>query len=453
MAYANNRENPDIAKRLLQPAILLNEQKNGCANRKNGGAAKIVAAPEGASVTSQTGYTAQMSTLKDAVSQFIARHQQDLLRVSHEIHANPELAFKEHKACATLTEATQAFGHSVSSGSFGLETAFESFTLNNAGPQIDILAEYDALPGIGHACGHNLIATAALGAAAALGAVAGDLPGTVRLLGTPAEEKGGGKELMARNGAFTDTTMAMMIHPAGVNLTTMPSICIAEVGVVYHGKSAHASAMPHRGKNALDALLLAYQGISNLRQHIRGNERIHGIVTDGGQAPNIVPDRAAGEFYVRAANVKALEALKPRVEACFNAGATASGCEVEVNWAGVDYLDLNTNWPLADQFQVNAEALGREFVDKENMWRAAAGSTDMGNVTHMVPGIHPMLAAAPANVVIHHPDFAEYAGSEMGDAAAIDGAIALAHTAIDYLQSTELQSKTRHAFDISKGLA
>ena len=391
--------------------------------------------------------------LKNAATRYIEAHRSDLLQVSHQIHANPELAFEEHQACATLTEAIGSFGWPAEKGSFGLETAFEAFTVQNAGPQVDILAEYDALPGIGHACGHNLIATSALGAAAALGSIGTDLKGSVRLLGTPAEERGGGKELMARNGAFTNTAMAMMIHPAGVNLTTMPSICIAEVKAVYHGKSAHASAMPHKGKNALDGLLLAYQGISNLRQHIRDKERIHGIVTDGGQAPNIVPDRAVGEFYVRAENVSALEALKPRVQACFEAGATASGCEVDVQWAGVDYLDLNTNWPLADQFQANAEALGREFMDKEKMWGAAAGSTDMGNVTHMVPGIHPMLACAPAHVVIHHPDFADYAGSEMGDAAALDGAIALAHTTIDYLCDPELQAAARHAFEVSKGLA
>lgn len=394
-----------------------------------------------------------MKELKDQLSAYIQSHRGDLLDVSHQIHSQPELAFEEHKACAILTDAISDLGHAASKGSFGLETAFDALTVNNPGPQVDILAEYDALPGIGHACGHNLIATSALGAAAALGAIASDLPGRVRLLGTPAEEKGGGKELMAREGAFKHTDMAMMIHPAGVNLSTMPSICIAEVKVVYRGQSAHASAMPHRGKNALDGLLLAYQAISNLRQHIRDNERIHGIVTEGGEAPNIVPDRAVGEFYVRAANVRALESLKPRVQACFEAGATASGCEVDVLWAGVDYLDLNTNWPLADQFQLNAEALGRQFVDKDSMWRAAAGSTDMGNVTHMLPGIHPMLASAPSNVVIHHPDFADYAGSEMGDAAAIDGAIALAHTAVDYLLDPQLQEKAKQAFQVSKGLS
>ena len=395
----------------------------------------------------------QTYSLLKTVNAFIDRHSPDLLAVSHDIHSHPELAFQEHHACGALTSAIAEFGWPATTGVYGLETAFETWTVNNPGPQIDIIAEYDALPGIGHACGHNLIATAALGAAAALGAVGAELPGRIRFLGTPAEEKGGGKELMARAGAFSNSDVAMMIHPAGVNLATMPSICIAEVKVVYHGRAAHASAMPHKGKNALDGLLLAYQSISNLRQHIRDAERIHGIITDGGQAPNIVPDRAVGEFYVRARDVRALKALKPRVQACFEAGALGSGCEVDVQWSGVDYLDLNTNWPLADRFQENAEQLGREFVSRESMWNAAAGSTDMGNVTHLLPGIHPMLAAAPKNVVIHHPDFAQYAGSSMGDAAALDGAKAMAHTCVQYLLEPDLRAQVKAAYAVSRGLA
>ena len=380
----------------------------------------------------------------------------ELLAVSREIHAHPELAFEEKRASALLVRTARGHGLEVETGSYGLPTAFEA-TFGAGGsssrPNVAVLAEYDALPGIGHACGHNLIATSALGAALALATVREDLPGRVTLLGTPAEEKGGGKELMARNGAFEDVDAAIMMHPAGINLATMASICVAEVDVVYHGESAHASAMPHKGRNALDGLLLAYQAISNLRQHIRHTERIHGIVTDGGQAPNIVPDRAAGEFYVRAKNADDLEALKPRVRACFEAGAKASGCEVEMNWGAVDYLDLNTNWPLAAAFQANAETLGRKFDSVEERNRSGAGSTDMGNVSHRVPSIHPMLAAAPKNVVIHNPEFAKYAGSEMGDQAALDGAKALAMTAFDFLIDTRLQADAKRAFAIAKGLS
>lgn len=377
-----------------------------------------------------------------------------LLDVSHAIHERPELAFEEHFACEILANTLRNHALTVETGVYTLETAFET-TINPDldGPTVAVLAEYDALPDIGHACGHNIIATTALGAALALNSVASQLPGRVKLLGTPAEERGGGKELMARAGAFEGIDAALMIHPAGVNLATMPSICIAEVEVIYHGKASHASAMPHKGINALDGLLLAYQAISNLRQHIRSTERIHGIVEEGGSAPNIVPDRTVGQFYVRAANEKDLAKLKPRVQACFEAGATGSGCTVDVNWAGVDYLDLNTNWPLADRFRHHAEQLGRSFVDHEQALKFGAGSTDMGNVSYRLPSIHPMLAVAPPSVVIHNPEFAQWARSEKGDAAVIDGAKALAQTAAEYLLSPELQRQSAEAFELSKGLS
>ena len=390
----------------------------------------------------------------EAINQHVETVAEDLLQASHAIHAKPELAFKEYFACATLTDALTKHGLESETGVFTLETAFEAqINADNDGPTVAVLAEYDALPGIGHACGHNIIATTALGATLALNAVADQLPGKIRLIGTPAEEKGGGKELMARAGAFDGVDAAMMIHPSGVNLASMPCICVAEVRVTYHGRSSHASAMPHKGINALDGLLLAYQAISNLRQHIRDNERIHGIITEGGAAPNIVPDKTRGEFYVRAANESQLAKLKPRVQACFEAGAQGSGCEVEVEWANVDYLDLNTNWPLADQFQMHAESIGRDFVPFEEAQKFGAGSTDMGNVSYRVPSIHPMLAVAPPSVVIHNPEFAKWAASDRGDQAVLDGAKALALTAADYLLSPALQSEAKRAYDVSQGLA
>ncbi len=392
--------------------------------------------------------------IHESIKQRIDEVSEELISASHAIHANPELAFKEFFACETLTNALEHHDIKTEKAVYSLETSFEAkLNTDSAGPTVAILAEYDALPGIGHACGHNIIATSALGAALGLHAVAQELQGGVRLIGTPAEEKGGGKELMARNGAFEGIDAAMMIHPAGTNLASMPCICVAEVEVIYHGKSSHASAMPHKGINALDGLLLAYQAISNLRQHIRSTERIHGIITEGGSAPNIVPDRSAGQFYVRAADDKELAQLKPRVQSCFEAGAKGSGCEVEVNWANVDYLDLNTNWPLAELFQEHAESLGREFIPYEEAVKFGAGSTDMGNVSHRLPSIHPMLAVAPPNVVIHNPEFAKWAASEKGDAAVIDGAKALALTAADFLLSTELQDCAKTAYEVSKGLA
>ena len=391
--------------------------------------------------------------LKQQVRTFVDASAAELVSISRAIHAQPELAFAEFEACALLANATRRAGMATTDHAGGLPTAFDARTGSKDGPTIALFAEYDALPGIGHACGHNLIATSALGAALALHSVRDALGGRVCLIGTPAEEKGGGKEVMARNGAFDGIDAALMIHPAGVNLATMPCICVAEVEVTYVGRAAHASAMPHKGLNALDALLLAYQAISNLRQHMKGTERIHGIITKGGDAPNIVPALTAGEFYVRAANARDLALLKPRVQACFTAGATATGCTVNVEWGDVDYLDLNTNWPLAEHFQANAEQLGRQFIPMSKFGTSGAGSTDMGNISYRMPAIHPMLAAAPRDVVIHHPDFAHWAGSEMGDLAALDGAKALAMTAIDYLTSESLRAESRKAFGMTKHLA
>lgn len=388
-------------------------------------------------------------SLKNHVCSRIDALRGALLTVSHSIHAHPELAFNEHHAHKLLTDTMSDAGLNVRRGAYDLQTAFEAGFGAATGPQIALLAEYDALPGIGHACGHNLIATAALGAALALHDIAGKLPGKIRLLGTPAEENGGGKELMARNGAFRNTDAAMMIHPAGINLSTMPSLAWSEVKISYHGVSSHASAMPERGVNALDALITAYNAIAMLRQHIRPTERIHGIVTKGGHAPNIVPELAAGHFYVRAKDMADLNALRPRVIACFEAGARATGASLNIEWSDVDYLDLNTNWPLAARFQTNAETFGREFMPLDRLPASMKGSTDMGNVSHRVPSIHPMLACAPAHVSIHNPEFTRYAASADGDQAAIDGAKALAMTALDFLFDADLRAATQQAFEAS----
>jgi amidohydrolase len=385
--------------------------------------------------------------LKAEISRGVDAMRGPLLEISRSIHAHPELAFKEHHAHALLTGAIREAGLKVTPGAYDLETAFEAEFGATGGPRVALLAEYDALPGIGHSCGHNLIATSALGAALALHGVSAMLPGRVRLLGTPAEESGGGKELMARRGAFGDVDAAMMIHPAGVNLATMPSIAWSEVRVSYRGVSSHASAMPERGVNALDALITAYNSIAMLRQHIRSSERIHGIILNGGDAPNIVPEFASGHFYVRAKDMKDLAALRPRVLACFEAGARAAGATLTVEWSDVDYLELRTNWPIASRFQKNGEALGRVFTPIEKIPPSVKGSTDMGNVSHLTPSIHPMLACAPPHVSIHNPEFAKYAGSASGDDAAIDGAKALAMTALDYLFDAGLRDEARQAFE------
>jgi amidohydrolase len=373
----------------------------------------------------------------------------ELLTISHAIHAEPELAFEEHVAAATLVAAMRRAGLEVEAGAYGLETAFSAeFGAGDAGC-VALLAEYDALPKIGHACGHNIIAVAGVGAGLALHGLREHLRGAIRVLGTPAEERGGGKELMARQGAFDGVDAAMMIHPASTNLVTMPSLACVEVTVHYHGRAAHAAAAPAEGVNALDALIVAYQAIGALRQHIRVDERIHGIITDGGQAPNIVPQASAGRFYVRSSSADSLTVLKTRVEGCFRAGAEATGARMEINWAEVEYLDIRYNEPLAASFRTNAEALGRAFFPLDKLPASMAGSTDMGNVSYRVPAIHPMLQSAPPGCNIHNAAFADHAAAPIGDEAAIDGAKALAMTAIDYLCDPDLRTRSKASFDHS----
>jgi amidohydrolase len=386
------------------------------------------------------------SELKRAVCKAVEEMRAELVGISRAIHSEPELAFQEVRAAARLTEAVERHGLPARGAAYGLETAFESEFGPTDAPCIAILAEYDALPGIGHACGHNLIATSALGAALALAKLTEGLPGRVRFLGTPAEEGGGGKELMARKGAFKGVDAALMMHPADYNRLHGKVLACAHFEVIYYGKAAHASSRPWDGINALDGLIIAYQAIAALRQHIKPTERIHGIISDGGAAPNVVPERAAGRFLVRAGTAADLAALKARVVACFESGAQASGARLEIISREPDYLDMVHSMPLCRAFQRNAEALGRLFIPYDHPAYLRTASTDMGNVSHYVPAIHPNLAAAPADCVIHNAEFARWAGSEMGDQAAIDGAKALAMTAIDFFMDRELRNEVSAAF-------
>jgi metal-dependent amidase/aminoacylase/carboxypeptidase family protein len=364
-------------------------------------------------------------TLKSRACEIVDRLREDAIRVSREIHAHPELAFEEYRASALLADTLEKAGLPVERAVYGLETAFEARLGSDEGPTVALLAEYDALPEIGHSCGHNIIGTAAVFGGLALAALE-ELPGRVRILGTPAEEKGAGKELMARE---------------------VPCLAIADADATYIGEAAHASAMPQRGINALDALVIAYQAIAALRQHINPTERLHGIITNGGQAPNIVPERASGFFFVRAANATDLAALKLRVEGCFRAGAEATGAELDLQWGGADYLDIRRNGPLEEAYRRNAESLGRVFFPIDKLPISVAGSTDMGNVSQRVPSIHPMIAAAPIHCTIHNAEFAKWAASDLGDQAVVDGAKSLAMTAIDYLCDAELREGARRTFE------
>jgi amidohydrolase len=370
---------------------------------------------------------------------------ESLIALSRRIHGHPELRFEEHQASAWLADYLEHAGFAVERGACDLPTAFMA-RIGQGAPRVAVLCEYDALPGIGHGCGHNIIATAGAGAGIALARVIRQSGGTVVVLGTPAEEGGGGKILMAKRGAFAGIDAAMMVHPAGTDLAAMNVLAVVTLAVEYHGKAAHASAFPHRGINALDALVTAYNAIAQLRQHIRSTERIHGIITDGGLAPNIVPEHAAGVFYIRAATEGRLEKLKERVLGCFRAGAEATGARLEYRWQGEQYSDMHSSQPLATAYAANIERLGRRLRDLRDVPAEVSGSTDMGNVSKLVPSIHPMIAAGPATIPLHSVEFAECAASEMGDRAVLDGAKALAMTALDVLCRPDFRAEVQAAF-------
>jgi amidohydrolase len=383
---------------------------------------------------------------KRRLGEEVERRADLLVDASRRIHAHPELAYDETYAHDLLTRALEDEGLAVRRGAYGVPTAFEACA-GTDGPTVAVLCEYDALPGIGHACGHNIIAAAGLGAGLAAACLARELGGRVRILGTPAEEGGGGKILLANAGALEGVDAAMMVHPAADDLRSMDAIAIQQLRVTYHGKAAHAAAAPWQGVNALDAAVIGYTDVAALRQHIRPDERVHGIFAEAGDQPNIVPSRAATYWYIRAADLDRLEELKPRVLAALAAGAVATGATMEHEWQDRPYADLRTNGPLADLYAANAERLGRTVLDPADPGvTPVVGSTDMGNVSYLVPSIHPMIAVAPTGISIHTPAFAEHAGTEPGDRAVLDGARAMAWTIADLWLDPDALDGVRRAF-------
>ncbi len=370
-----------------------------------------------------------LAALKERLKAEVEARADVLIDLSHQIHEHPETNYEEHFAHGVLADAVEGEGLTVERGAYGVDTAFVA-RAGEAGPAVGVLCEYDALPGLGHACGHNIIATAGLGAGLALAALAGEAGGRVVLMGTPAEEGGGGKILMARAGAFDGLDAALMVHPAGDDLARMGVIAVQELVATYTGESAHAAAFPHRGRNALDAAVLGYLNVAALRQHTLPDERIHGVFLEAGEKPNIVPARAVTEWMVRSGSISSLAPLKARVAACLEAGALAAGCEVEIAWKQVVYADMLDNEAMIGLYVANAQALGRTVAEPRGE-AAVVGSTDMGNVSYLVPSIHPMIAAAPSGLPIHTPEFAEHARSPKGDQAVVDGAIAMAWTVAD----------------------
>lgn len=390
-------------------------------------------------------HESDLEALKQAVCARVDELADQLIDASHQIHAHPELNYEEVFAHDLLTDLLERHDVAPVRHAYEVGTAFDA-SAGAEGPTIAVLCEYDALPGVGHACGHNIIATAGLGAGLAAAFVAEAAGGRVRIMGTPAEEGGGGKVRMARKGAFDDVDAAMMVHPADADLIAMDCIAIQELMVTYHGKSAHASAAPWEGRNALDAAVLGYTSLAQMRQHIRPNERIHGIFTKAGDKPNIVPSEAAMDWYVRSATISSLQPLKQRVFTALESAATACGCTMTHEWVDNTYADMIDNGPMVASYVANAARIGRAVLDPATSGKRVMGSTDMGNVSYLVPSIHPMIKVAPEGVPIHSVEFAEWAASAEGDQAVLDGAKAMAMTVVDLWSSAELRERMQSAF-------
>ena len=369
------------------------------------------------------------TALRDLAWAEVDRLAPQLLEISHRIFERPELCFEEHHAHDVLADALEHAGLVPTRAAYGLDTAFVA-EAGDRGPTVGVICEYDALPGLGHACGHNVIAAAGLGAGLAAAAVAERAGGRIRILGTPAEEGGGGKVFMLRAGAFEGLSAAMMVHPADHDLPELTTLAIQRLAVSFHGEPSHAAAAPHLGRNALDAAVLGYLNVAALRQHILPTERVHGVFTDGGGKPNIVPGHAAMEWYVRSPTTEGLHELGERVLQCLHAGALAAGCTMEHTWIDPPYAELRTDPVLLAAYSRHAAELGRPLGDPAELGHVV-GSTDMGNVSQAVPSIHPMIAVAPPGVSIHTPEFAAHACGEAGDRAVLDGAKVLVATVLD----------------------
>jgi amidohydrolase len=388
--------------------------------------------------------------LKQRVIDEVNAWRDELIRISDTIHANPEIAFEEVKAAALLSSTLEENGFAVERGVAGLDTAFVA-TLHGqeSGPTIAFLAEYDALPGLGHACGHNIIGASAVGAGLAMKTVLPELAGTIQVIGTPAEEGGGGKVTLVEAGIFAKVDAAMMVHPSRRNLTRRKSLTSYKVSIEFFGKPAHAAASPDKGINALDAMILTFNGINALRQHLRDDARIHGIITHGGKAVNIVPEYTAARFSIRALDTLYADEIVKKVRACAEAGARASGARLEFKEYTRHYDAMMPNPKLADLVDANMAALGIKVelpLPNERM-----GSSDMGNVSQVVPALHPYLAIGPEDLVGHTAEFREAAISPAGHAGLINAAKSMAMTAVDLLAEPANMSQVKRAFQEQKG--
>jgi len=381
--------------------------------------------------------------LKEKLRAELEIRRSELVRLSLNIHDNPELGFQEVKAASWLSDYLKSNGFSVERNIAGLSTAFRA-VYGEGKPKIVVLAEYDALPGIGHGCGHNIIAASAVGAGVASKIVVDNLGGSIIVLGTPGEENFGSKIDMVKAGIFDDVDVAMMVHPSILNIAMERMLASSSLEVEFFGKAAHAAVQPSQGINALEAIILAFNSINSLRQHIKEQARIHGIITDGGEAPNVVPAHSAAKFIIRAPDYAYLEELQGKVLNCFKGASLASGARLEYRWGDKVYAPIKNNVALAKLFSDNLELMGRR-LDVFDL-QIPFGSSDMGNVSQVVPSMHPMVAIASPKVSLHSPEFASAAASEAGHQGLLDAAKAMAMTMVDVIGRPEVLEKIKQEF-------
>jgi amidohydrolase len=381
---------------------------------------------------------------KQAIAEAVDRLGDELEQLSRQIHDNPELGYEEVRACVWLTEFLTRQGFKVEKGLAGVDTAFRATLETGDGPTIAILCEYDALPGIGHACGHNVIATAGAGAGAALAAVRNRLPkGRIHVIGTPAEEGGGGKLKLIQGGVFKQVDCAMMIHGFDRTILHPDLLGIVRAGFEFRGKASHASADPWEGVNALDACIQMFNNVAMLRQQVRPDCRMHGIITHGGAAANIIPEYAAALFYVRAPRLDQMWDLYKRVVACAEGAARATGATLTVTTHDNVYEPMKRNQALLDLFAANMVTVG--LTEAEPV-RDRMGSSDVGNVSQVVPAIQPMVAIAPLGMAIHTREFADAAVKPMARAGMVAAAKTMAMTAFDLLADPARVTAARDEF-------
>ncbi|MFD7874294.1 M20 family metallopeptidase [Streptomyces sp. NPDC059766] len=379
--------------------------------------------------------------LKQRIAERLDTAHASLVHLSHAIYEHPEPGFEEHKASAWLSELLAEAGFSVQRGVCDLPTAFVA-TYGSGPLQIAFDAEYDCLPGIGHACGHNVIAATSAGAAIAAAAVADDLGLTVKVIGTPAQELGGGKILMLERGAFDGVHAMLMAHPGPLDVAETVTLAMSHFDVEYRGRESHASMFPENGLNALDALTTAQVSLGLLRQQMRSTDRVHGVVRHGGDAPHVIPHQVTAEYMVRAADIGELHALEARVRDCFQAGALASGTSMELRSYHPPYAEQRQDAELLALYKANAIAVGRTFPDLDpSLVRRAAGASDFGNVSHVIPAIQPSLGLDSFPAVPHQADFAAHTVTPVADRAIREGAAALAGTAVDAALVPELRAR------------